>query len=68
MSDDITDALGLSRLFDPHMIDVSITEGRVILSGRVRSLRESARLPLPLPPGRVRELSRSGNDLIIKEP
>lgn len=40
LSDDIVHALGHSWFFDPHTIDVSITAGKVILSGRVRSQRE----------------------------
>ncbi len=40
LSDDIEHALGHSWFFDPHTINVSVSDGRVTLSGHVRSLRE----------------------------
>lgn len=40
LSDDIAHALGHSWFFDPHTINVSVENGRAILSGHVRSLRE----------------------------
>ncbi len=40
LSDDITHALGHSWFFDPHTINVSVSNGRVTLSGHVRSMRE----------------------------
>ena len=40
VSDDITHVLGHSWFFDPQAIKVSIKEGRVRLTGTVRSERE----------------------------
>ncbi len=40
LSDDIGHALGHSWFFDPHTINVSIQNGKVVLSGQVRSSRE----------------------------
>jgi osmotically-inducible protein OsmY len=40
LNDDIVHALGHSWFFDPHTIHVSVDNGRAILSGEVRSLRE----------------------------
>jgi osmotically-inducible protein OsmY len=40
LNDDIQHALGHSWFFDPEAITVSITGGKVILTGNVRSQRE----------------------------
>jgi osmotically-inducible protein OsmY len=40
LNDDIVHALGHSWFFDPHTIDVSIENGKVVLSGHVRSMWE----------------------------
>lgn len=40
LNDDFVHALGHSWFFDPHTINVSIENGRVKLSGHVRSMRE----------------------------
>jgi osmotically-inducible protein OsmY len=40
ISDDITHALGHSWFFDPHTIKVRIQDGKVVLTGSVRSDRE----------------------------
>ena len=40
LGDDIVHALGHSWFFDPHTIDVSLQNGKAVLSGRVRSARE----------------------------
>ena len=43
LNDDIVHALGHSWFFDPHTINVSIQNGKVVLSGQVRSPRERRR-------------------------
>jgi osmotically-inducible protein OsmY len=40
LSDDVTHALGHSWFFDPRSISVSVSGGKVTLSGTVRSDRE----------------------------
>jgi len=40
LSDDITHALGHSWFFDPQTIRVSVSGGKVVLAGYVRSQRE----------------------------
>jgi len=40
ISDDITHVLGHSWFFDPHTISVQDDDGKVVLSGVVRSERE----------------------------
>jgi osmotically-inducible protein OsmY len=40
ISDDITHVLGHSWFFDPHTIEVRMRDGKVVLTGSVRSERE----------------------------